>query len=59
LAIRDIKDEYDLIAQQGKHDMESWYKLKVWEFIDLNKFYDIHSTFDAPGECLVRVFQIF
>jgi intermediate filament protein if len=29
LAIRDIKDEYDLIAQQGKHDMESWYKLKV------------------------------
>jgi len=31
LAIRDIKDEYDLIAQQGKHDMESWYKLKVSE----------------------------
>jgi len=31
LAIRDIKDEYDLIAQAGKQDMESWYKLKVQE----------------------------
>lgn len=31
LAIRDIKDEYDMIAQQGKTDMESWYKLKVSE----------------------------
>lgn len=29
LAIRDIKDEYDYIAKQGKQDMESWYKLKV------------------------------
>ncbi|MCP9261917.1 Intermediate filament tail domain protein [Dirofilaria immitis] len=31
LAIRDIKDEYDYIAKQGKQDMESWYKLKVSE----------------------------
>lgn len=31
LAIRDIKDEYDYIAQQGRQDMESWYKLKVSE----------------------------
>uniref|UniRef100_A0A1I7TV95 Intermediate filament tail domain protein n=1 Tax=Caenorhabditis tropicalis TaxID=1561998 RepID=A0A1I7TV95_9PELO len=30
-AIRDIKDEYDLISHQGKIDMESWYKLKVTE----------------------------
>ena len=29
LAIRDIKDEYDYIAKQGRQDMESWYKLKV------------------------------
>ncbi|PAV55899.1 hypothetical protein WR25_13815 isoform B [Diploscapter pachys] len=29
LAIRDIKDEYDYIAKQGKQDMESWYKLKL------------------------------
>lgn len=28
---RDIKDEYDYIAKQGKQDMESWYKLKVSE----------------------------
>lgn len=32
LAIRDIKDEYDYIAKQGKQDMESWYKLKVSHF---------------------------
>nr|CAD2178307.1 unnamed protein product [Meloidogyne enterolobii] len=31
LAIRDIKDEYDYIAKQGRQDMESWYKLKVSE----------------------------
>lgn len=31
LAIRDIKDEYDYIANQGRQDMESWYKLKVSE----------------------------
>jgi intermediate filament protein if len=31
LAIRDIKDEYDYIAQQGRSDMESFYKLKVSE----------------------------
>jgi len=31
LAIRDIRDEYDLIAQASKQDMESWYKLKVQE----------------------------
>ncbi|KAK0395366.1 hypothetical protein QR680_001247 [Steinernema hermaphroditum] len=31
LAIRDIKDEYDFIAVQGKREMESWYKLKVSE----------------------------
>ncbi|CAJ0917572.1 unnamed protein product, partial [Mesorhabditis belari] len=31
LAIRDIKDEYEFIATQGKQDMESWYKLKVSE----------------------------
>jgi intermediate filament protein if len=31
LAIRDIRTEYDAIAQQGKSDMESWYKLKVQE----------------------------
>ncbi|CAJ0951164.1 unnamed protein product, partial [Mesorhabditis belari] len=36
LAIRDIKDEYEFIATQGKQDMESWYKLwvcailKIW-----------------------------
>lgn len=29
LAIRDIRNEYDIIAQQNKSDMESWYKLKV------------------------------
>lgn len=29
LAIRDIRNEYDAIAQQSKQDMESWYKLKV------------------------------
>lgn len=31
LAIRDIRNEYDIIAQQNKSDMESWYKLKVQE----------------------------
>jgi len=31
LAIRDIRNEYDAIAQQSKQDMESWYKLKVQE----------------------------
>jgi intermediate filament protein if len=31
LAIRDIRGEYDAIAQQSKTDMESWYKLKVQE----------------------------
>lgn len=31
LAIRDIRNEYDIIAQQTKSDMESWYKLKVQE----------------------------
>lgn len=31
MAIRDIKDEYDYIANQGRQDMESWYKLKVSE----------------------------
>lgn len=35
LAIRDIKDEYDYIAKQGKQDMESWYKLKVYFFFKL------------------------
>ena len=30
LAIRDIKNEYDAIAQQNKQDQESWYKLKVF-----------------------------
>ena len=30
LAIRDISDEYEAIAHQIKADMESWYKLKVW-----------------------------
>lgn len=29
LAIRDIRNEYDIIQQQNKADMESWYKLKV------------------------------
>lgn len=29
LAIRDIRGEYDIIQQQTKADMESWYKLKV------------------------------
>ncbi|VDP18888.1 unnamed protein product [Soboliphyme baturini] len=31
LAVRDIRNEYDIIAQQNKSDMESWYKLKVQE----------------------------
>ncbi|KRZ13257.1 Intermediate filament protein B [Trichinella zimbabwensis] len=31
LAVRDIRNEYDIIAQQNKTDMESWYKLKVQE----------------------------
>lgn len=31
LAIRDIRGEYDMIAQQNRADMESWYKLKVSE----------------------------
>jgi len=31
LAIRDIRGEYDIIQQQTKQDMESWYKLKVHE----------------------------
>jgi len=31
LAIRDIRGEYDIIQQQTKSDMESWYKLKVQE----------------------------
>jgi intermediate filament protein if len=31
LAIRDIRNEYEIIATQNKSDMESWYKLKVQE----------------------------
>lgn len=31
LAIRDIRGEYQTIADQGKKDMETWYKLKVQE----------------------------
>ena len=29
LAVRDIRDEYDVIAETSKNEMESWYKLKV------------------------------
>lgn len=40
LAIRDIRNEYDIIAQQNKSDMESWYKLKVmrWNLYTKVKF---------------------
>jgi intermediate filament protein if len=31
MAIRDIRNEYDMIQAQNKTDMESWYKLKVQE----------------------------
>ena len=29
LAIRDIRNEYEFVADQGRNDMESFYKLKV------------------------------
>lgn len=29
MAIGDIRDEYDSMAVQAKHDTESWYRLKV------------------------------
>jgi intermediate filament protein if len=31
LAIRDIRNEYEFVAEQGRNDMESFYKLKVSE----------------------------
>jgi intermediate filament protein if len=45
LAIRDIKDEYDIIAQQNKADMESWYKLKVSEVQSASNRQNMESTF--------------
>jgi hypothetical protein len=64
LAIRDIKDEYDYIAKQGRQDMESWYKLKVlgWEKREgRGREYSIliHSYFIyIPNSCYQQCLQV-
>jgi intermediate filament protein if len=45
LAIGDIRNEYDAIAQQGKSDMESWYKMKVQEVSSANKAEGVAAKF--------------
>uniref|UniRef100_A0A915IRT5 IF rod domain-containing protein n=1 Tax=Romanomermis culicivorax TaxID=13658 RepID=A0A915IRT5_ROMCU len=45
LAIRDIRNEYDIIAQQNKSDMESWYKLKVQEVQTASSRQGMESNF--------------
>jgi intermediate filament protein if len=45
LAIRDIRDEYDLIAQATKTDQESWYRLKVQEIQGATSRQTMESNF--------------
>lgn len=54
LAIRDIKNEYDNIAAQGKADMESWYKLKVQEVQSAGNRDNMESNFQREEVTRLR-----
>jgi intermediate filament protein if len=54
LAIRDIKDEYDLIAQHTKADMESWYRLKVSEIQGASSRASMESNFQREEVTRLR-----
>ena len=54
LAIRDIKDEYDIIAQHSKQDMESWYRLKVSEIQGASSRQNMESNFQREEVTRLR-----
>lgn len=54
LAIRDIRGEYDIIAQQNKTDMESWYKLKVQEVQSSSSRQGMESNFQREESNRMR-----
>lgn len=54
LAIRDIRGEYDIIQQQTKSDMESWYKLKVQEVQGATARAGMESTYQREETSRMR-----